>query len=481
MHRLLSNTALSLCCLALASQAVASEAWKAGAAAIDLTPDLPMWMSGYGGRNRPADQVITPLYAKALALEDANGRIVVMVTTDLLGIPRVMRLAVEKEVHRRHGLLREQLLLNASHTHCGPELRGVKTSLNDLDPARTKMVAAYQAEVEKRLVTVIGEALAKRLPARVSFGEARAGFAMNRRKDYSLPPGDPRENKVPNPQGPVDHDVPVLQVTDEAGTLRAVMFGYACHNTSSGEYAFNGDYAGFAQAELESTYAGSVALFMSGCGGDQNPYPRGAVVPGKTAIDLARRHGLALASAVQAALNAHPRPLAPRLASAAEEVKLAYLPPPTRQELEERMQSKSRNDRDYAQVLLEWLQRDGALPDHYPYPVQVIRIGNDLTFVGLSSEAVVDYSLRLKREIPSRSVWVAAYCHDFMGYIPSRRIWEEGGYEGGGALTYWRDTMYRVVHPNIWDPSIEERIVGKIHELHQQVARTASPTTAGAR
>jgi hypothetical protein len=174
---------------------------------------------------------------------------------------------------------------------------------------------------------------------------------------------------------------------------------------------------------------------------------------------------------VEAALNAHPRPLSGKIASVYDEVALPYRPAPTRAQLEERLGSKSQPDRDYAKVLLEWLQRDGRFPDHYSYPVQVLHLGSDLVLIGLASETVVDYSLRLKREVAARAVWVAGYCNDFMGYIPSRRVWEEGGYEGGGSLTYRRDTMYRIVHPNIWDSSVEERIVGKVHELHNRIAR----------
>lgn len=446
--------------------------WKTGAASIAITPDLPMWMSGYGSRKKPGEQVALPLHAKALAIEDAGGGRVVIVTTDLLGIPRVLRLAVEAEAKTRYGLAREQLLLNASHTHSGPELRGVRTSLNDLDPARSERVAAYQAQVQERIVTVIGQALERRKPSTLAFSKARAGFAMNRRKDYRLTPGSPGYDKVPNPYGPVDHDVPVLIATDSGGRTQAILFGYACHNTTSGDYAFHGDYAGFAQANLEETYPGVVALFMTGCGGDQNPYPRGPMVPGQSALDLARRHGVALATAVAAALNAHPRPVTGPVASRLEDVALAYLPAPSRAELEERLRAKSEADRDYARVLLEWLTRDGRLPEHYPYPVQVIHFGRDLALVGLASETVVDFSLRLKRELNMPAVWVAGYCNDFMGYIPSRRIWDEGGYEGGGAMTYWRDTMYRVLHPNRWDSTVEEKIVGKVHELHQQLTGT---------
>ena len=242
-----------------------------------------MWMSGYGARKKPGEQVALPMHAKALAIEDASGGLVVIVTTDLLGIPRVLRQAVETEANRRFGLARAQLLLNASHTHSGPELRGVRTSLNDLDPARSERVAAYQVQVHERIVTVIGQALERRKPATLAFSKARAGFAMNRRKDYGLKPGSPGYDKVPNPYGPVDHDVPVLIATDSGGRTQAILFGYACHNTTSGDYAFHGDYAGFAQENLEATYPGVVALFMTGCGGDQNPYPRGPMVPGSSA------------------------------------------------------------------------------------------------------------------------------------------------------------------------------------------------------
>jgi hypothetical protein len=100
--------------------------------------------------------------------------------------------------------------------------------------------------------------------------------------------------------------------------------------------------------------------------------------------------------------------------------------------------------------------------------VQLLRFGTDLTLVALASEAVVDFSLRLKRELPGPAVWVSAYNNDFMGYIPSRRVWDEGGYEGGGALTYSAQTLYRALHPNIWDPRVEELIVAKVLELQAQ-------------
>src|SRR4029079_9018056 len=89
-----------------------------------------------------------------------------------------------------------------------------------------------------------------------------------------LPSKDGFQNN-PYSEGPVDHDVPILRVESPDGKLRANMFGYACHNTTTALMQINADYAGFAQTELEKAHPGATALFVMGCGGDQHPYPRG--------------------------------------------------------------------------------------------------------------------------------------------------------------------------------------------------------------
>jgi hypothetical protein len=58
----------------------------------------------------------------------------------------------------------------------------------------------------------------------------------------------------------------------------------------------------------------------------------------------------------------------------------------------------------------------------------------------MGCEPVVDWSLNLKREFADRSVWVAGYCNEMFAYIPTRRVQDEGGYEGGRA-TLWSSTL----------------------------------------
>jgi hypothetical protein len=412
-----------------------------------------MWMAGYAARTKPSEGTAQDLFAKALALEDAGQNRLVIVTMDLIGVPRPLREAVERRVGELHALPRHSLLINASHTHCGPELRATKYSLLELNETRASQGQQYLRGLEDKLVALVGEALGKLAPARLSYCHARAGFAMNRR----TPAGGQYRN-FPNPEGPVDHAVPVLKVeTAEArGQLLAVLFGYACHNTTLSFYQFCGDYAGYAQQYLEEAHPDTVALFMTGCGGDQNPYPRGK-------LELAQQHGRALANGVEAALQTNATPLAGPLRTALEEVTLQFAPPPTKEQLLRDRESPDRNERRHAELLLKQIEEQGAIRDTYSYPIHVVRFGEHLLLVALAGETVVDYSLRLKRELAGPAVWVAGYSNDVFGYVPSLRVLKEGGYEAGGAMRF--SSL-----PGPFAPSVEERIVNKVHELAKSVA-----------
>lgn len=432
--------------LTLVAPAETSTGWKAGAASVVITPEEPMWMAGYASRNKPSEGKFQDLFAKALALEDAAGTRVVIVTLDLIGVPRPLREAVEKQVAQKFGLPPENLLLNASHTHSGPVIRVGKT-FYELSPEQQQRTNRFAVELQEKLVALVGRAIAELAPARLGYSHARAGFAMNRR----LPTPKGYQNS-PYPDGPVDHDVPVLRVDGPDGKLRAVLFGYACHNTTLGLYQFCGDYAGYAQQFLEQSHPGAVALFMAGCGADQNPYPRGT-------LELAQQHGRTLATAVEAALLPQPRPINGPLRAALAEAKLPFAAVPGRDELLQ-AQQKSTNpyEKRHAARLLEELEKTGRLPESYSYPIQVFRFGDDLILVALAGEVVVDYSLRLKRELAGPAVWVAGYSNDVFGYVPSARVLKEGGYEASGAVFY--SSL-----PSAFAPSIEDSIVGKVHEL----------------
>ena len=447
MKRMIGLTIALGMLLGFGKSLAAEEGWKAGAASVVITPEKPMWMAGYAARNKPSEGKAQDLFAKALVLEDAKGSRVVFVTMDLIGIPRTLRKSLESRVRSEWKLPPESLLLNASHTHCGPEFRVGRTTADDGEFGPAAMGALYGRQLEEKLFTLIGQAMGKLAPAKVSHSFARCGFAMNRR----LPVANDFRNS-PYPEGPVDHEVPVLRVDGSDGKLKSVLFGYACHNTTLGFYQFCGDYAGFAQEYLEKDHPGTIALFMTGCGGDQNPYPRGT-------LDLAQRHGRTLATAVEAALANTLKPVQGTIATRMEEIDIAYAPFPKKEEFTQRLASKDKYESSHARRMLDRLEKGEKLPTTYPYPVQVIRLGDTNTLVALGGEVVVDYSLRLKKEIQGTNLWVAGYSNDVMGYIPSLRVLKEGGYEGGGAM------RFSSTHPGPWAESVEEKIISKTKEL----------------
>lgn len=282
------------------------ETWKVGVATRTLTPQAPIWMAGYANRTSPSTGTDLDLFAKALAIQDAGEQRVVIVTLDLIAVPRSLRVHVERECDARFGLKPHEILLNASHTHSGPLVIPDRMELERAfsraaNPEQVKAVRDYSTFLEKTVVEVIGASLEKRVAAKLEFSHARAGFAMNRRRPE--PNGSYSNN--PYPEGPVDHDVPVLKVTGANGKLHAILFGYACHNTTLGGSKINGDYAGYAQQYLQTSFPGATALFMLGCAGDQNPYPRGnAMVPDQPTEELVKHHGRTLANAVATALGA---------------------------------------------------------------------------------------------------------------------------------------------------------------------------------
>jgi hypothetical protein len=423
-------------------------AFRAGVACRVITPPAPMWMAGYANRNHPAEGKVHDLYVKALAIESASGRKLVLVATDLLGLPRDLSVQIADDVRRRTGLSRECLMLTSSHTHCGPVLRGPMADMHDMPPEEFAKVGPYTDELRHRIVETVVRALDDLKPARLAIGKGTARFAVNRREP--TPKGIINGY---NPKGPVDHDVPVLRVTTPEGKLRAVVFGYACHNTTMQFYRWCGDYAGFAQAYLEDKHPGAVALFWIGCGGDANPLPR-------SKLELCQKYGRELADAVEGVLAHDMRPLSGPVRARYETVALPFDKLPGKDAFAADLLSKSSPLRKRAAHYLKILEAGGKIDATYPhYPVQVWRFGDDLVWVALGGEVVVDYDLRLKRELGGpRAVWITGYANDVMAYIPSERVLREGGYEGDTSMVFY-------AMPTKWGTGIEEIIVGKVREL----------------
>lgn len=442
---------VALALLLSVPQCFAAE-WKAGVGRECITPPNPMPMAGYAARGAShATGKLHDLWAKSLMLEDASGKRCVLVTLDLCGIDSVLSERVCEQLKKTCGLERHQIMLATSHTHSGPVVAGNLRPMHYMmfSKADRDLVDNYASFLVEKIRSSVEQATKDLKPSEIGFGEGSENFAVNRRTNVEKDVPDLRAaNKL---VGPSDYSVPVLLVKRASKPI-AVVFGYACHCTTLGGMDWSGDYAGFAQTELETELPGCTAMFWAGCGADQNPLPR-------RTVELATEYGHRLAAAVRKSMQSDLKSLEPHLQTEFKLIPVPFGPLPTREQIEQDRKSDNQYASSRAQALLQTLDSGMALPTTYSYPVASWRLGKTLDWVALGGEVVVDYAIAIK-STAKRSTWVTAYANDVMAYIPSRRVLTEGGYEGGGAMVYYG-------LPTVWAPEIEPMI---LNEVNRQLA-----------
>ncbi len=446
------------------STAFGESTWEAGCGTTVITPAQFMWMAGYGSRTHPAEGKYCDIHAKALILDDGQDHQALLITLDVVGVDRDFSQSIRHTLKQKFGLDPASVAICCSHTHSGPVVGHNLAPLHYLqvDSTQQALIDRYVGILKQRVVQSVSQAIANKQPARLAWSSAVATFAVNRRNNRAS--DVPRLRAEHKLKGPFDHDVPVLSIRAEDQHLLAVVFGYACHATVTSDYQWSGDYPGFAQQELEADHPGCVAMFWAGCGADQNPLPR-------RKIELARKYGKQLAEAVETALDSKMHELSGPLQTVYREIQLPLDTLPTTEKLEQLAESTNKYERARAEMLLEQIADGHPLDQTYPYPIGVWKFDDQIDFVFLGGEVVVDFALRLKRELTGKRTWVAGYSNDVMAYIPSLRVLREGGYEGASAMVYYG-------LPTTWAPPVEKMIVQTVHDMADQP--TPAPTAAGA-
>ncbi len=417
-----------------------------GVAHIDITPEGSIRLAGYGARVKTESEgVIRRLNAKALAFGSDVQKPSVLITVDLVGIPAHITETLADKLSEKAGLERAQLVICSSHTHGGPEVgnllnilqhRGENFSDSLLALDQLIHISEYIDQLSRKLEEVALAALADRKPALVAWGQGQASFAQNRR----------------TPGGPVDHALPLLRVTDLSGKLRAVLVSYACHGTTLGGDVnkIHADWIGEAQAIIEMKHPGVTAMIALGCAGDANPQPRGE-------LDQISLHGQEISDAVDKILASSLKPLPAPPIGKIKWVKLPFdyilsVPDLIKQTKDISVKGY------YARLALERIARGESIPENLSYPIQTWVFGNELAMVNLAGEVVVDYSLRLKKELGADHLWINAYSNDVPCYIASKRIIEEGGYEAESSMYYYDK-------PAPFAVEVEDIIISTVHEL----------------
>lgn len=390
---------------------------NSGLARIDITPEIPIHLTGYSSRDVPFEGVSQKLWAKALAMGETK-ELSVLITVDLLGIPGNVTQKVRSELARETGIQNIQLAISASHTHSGPQIGNILSHFHKpLSPDELAEVAMYAKNLVPKLVQVARAAIADRALSVLSVSWGKVDFAVNRRLSI-------------NPDGPVDHALPVLQVRSPDGKLRGLMVNYACHAVTFGpeNNTVHGDWVGEAQAQMEANHSDVVAMVTIGCGADQNSSPRMNRADPQKNFEYIYNQGKQIADEVERLLklNQSWKELSQAPVGQLKYHTLKFADEPDPRELAKDAMEQGRSA-NYSHLLLSRMARSEDIPMEIEYPIQVWNFGSDFSMVFLAGEVVMDYGLRLKERLGVANVWINAYANDMPCYIASRRVIDEGG------------------------------------------------------
>ena len=407
-----------------------STRYQVGFAVADITPPIGTYLAGFANRTEPSTGTYHRLSATVVAIDDGDTPLLI-VGAEILGFYTLTG-RVRAAIHGATGVPTTHILLNGSHTHCGPNVCAVHGwHVGEVDEE-------YVSSLVDKLAASAAAALQDRRAARLRAGFGRCTIGVSRRR----PDGAGGVEWNPSPASPRDPEVAVLQIESPSGDLRGVVFSYGCHPTSSAGLQIGGDYVGFALDRIAQRNPGIHACFLQGCGGDQKTRPADpqsdTFVPRD--VEQIRQIGQELGDAVCQALESPDlRPLSEPLSVRQTTIELALEPADAA-----KVQAGLADERGFLQAWARHLtaQAEQGVPaeTRVPFEIQTVRFGRQLAVVALSGEMTAEHGLRLKRDLTSThfdAVFPVGYANSIAGYIPVRRQIPEGGYEVLFANQWW--------------------------------------------
>ncbi|MDF2671622.1 MAG: hypothetical protein K0R67_3928 [Paenibacillus sp.] len=419
-----------------------------GVAKVDITPTVPVPLAGYGNRKGIYEGISNRLYLRANVFRQIvadEERLVLLAQADIIWWGPERMAGIYKKLKERFGIPEEHVILNASHTHGGPQTTTAFIDTLGLPDNE------YMEKLEQLLLQAVDEAMQSIEPVQVERGTGTCQIGINRRKWV-----DNVIVMAPNHEGEIDTDVTIVRFVTDSGRTKAVLTHYTCHPTTTNANLITSDYAGVAMEQVEQSIGeGAVASFLQGCCGDTRPalHKDGAFYSGTN--DDVLRSGRVLAEEVLAVLG---RPLAlveaGEIGGSTTEAMLPFDTLPAMDEITTAAEASTGVTGEWANKLK---QNPHLLQPAIPLHLTRINIAEGLSFLAMDGEMVLEYGTFVKR-LSGGKVLPLGYSNGMVGYVPSARQVEEGGYEGRGSYPLF-------MLPAIFDPALQSEIEKGISQL----------------
>ncbi len=365
----------------------------AGASTVNITPALPVPLSGYAGRAQPSTGVHDSIFARAFVFDDGRTQ-ACLIQADLIGFSFDFADEINQEVEKRTGIPKQNCFLVAAHNHGAPSTRAYGETA-------TENLALYLVDLKSKLVGVAVQAWGSRVPVKTGYNEGTCRMNINRRARHS-------EGGIwlgRNPDGPCDHTVGVLRLDNMRDETIGLLVNWPCHATVNGQEnsLVTGDWPGSTVRYLEKNFKGGITIgVFAGASGDINPI----YGPHKNFGEM-DAIGLVLGEEVAKITSG----ISPRQGG-----KLAVLS----QEL-----TVPGKQRSTARIM----PNETILPgDSVKLRLSVLKIGT-LALVGISGELMTEIGMQIKEASPFRQTQVITHCNGNSGYLCTDAAYREGGYE----------------------------------------------------
>lgn len=395
-----------------------------GVASTDISPPLGTALAGYF-RVRISDQLHSPLIANALVAGEGANKVAV-IACDLITITKELSEQVRQIVAAKSDLAAANIMVCATHTHTGPELRAGK-----LHPRNEE----YMQELPGRIAQAAILANANQRQAVCCLGtEPESGLAFNRRfrlKDGSEITFGADPEKLAGVAGPTDPAFTLACFkTDLEASPFAIICNYSLHIDVQGGNAISADYPAVLRNTLRKIYGEElVVLFLQGACGDINhvPYLQNNPFP-KKGIWKSEQVGKALAGKALCISEKALPSNSEETGSSQEILQVPKFPkndPAYAMRLKQAQEAKEPNSFEQSLLDRHADYDDSGLTER---EVQTLRIG-DLAICGAPGEYFVEWGLEIKKWSPAPYTVIAELCNDSAGYIPTYETFLRGGYE----------------------------------------------------
>jgi hypothetical protein len=429
---------------------------KAGTSKVNITSYAGINLSGFGSRTKGSLGIHDDLYAKAAVLDDGKTKVGI-VSCDLLNLDESSIVSIRERAQRLTEINGENIFISTTHTHSGP-LTSPLRGFGVLDREWVNVL-------EKKIAGAIFVADNNLKESKIGAGKGYAEINLNRREK--------REDRIvlgANPGGVIDHEVGVIRVDDIDDNPMCVMVNYACHPVVLGgnNYFISADFPGYAMKLIEKVNSGNaVAMFLNGTTGNLNPTKVGGT------FEEARQRGTVLAAeAIKVYETIDTSPDA-EIHAVKEIVNLRSGELPSEDELKviidnrkKEIKSSVREYQSDREITLTWAEdalrmtRNNKKKAVIPTEIQVLRLG-DIILTGIPGEVFVEIGLEIKAGSPFKYTFPIGYTNGCIGYMPTKKAFQEGGYE--------THTAYRLYGIYPMDQDVAEKVVKSALRLIEKV------------